>query len=101
MDFVGRPRRHIPNLSSRHLLPRSSVTEAPELAVGWIAGTSRTSPAMRWGLPPELLLHLGGELGEGERLGQEGVVLAVLQALLEGVVGIAGDENELEVGLGL
>jgi hypothetical protein len=36
----------------------------------------------------QLLLHLGGKLGQGERLGQEGIGLVVIKALLEGVVGI-------------
>ena len=39
MHLMGRPRRHILNLSSRHLLPRSNARQAPEFVVGWIAGT--------------------------------------------------------------
>ena len=36
----------------------------------------------------QLFLHLGGKLGQRERLRQEGIGLVIIEALLEGVVGI-------------
>ena len=52
-------------------------------------------------LPPERLLDRDGELLERERLGQEVEVLAVGQVLLEGLLGIARDEDDLELRPGL
>src|ERR1700757_2629640 len=45
------------------------------------------------------LLHRGDELAQRKRLWQEVELLAFGQALLEGVLGIAGDEDELDVGV--
>jgi hypothetical protein len=49
----------------------------------WVCSAGNRSLLLR-----QLLLHLGGELGQRERLGQEGVGLVIIKALLEGVVGI-------------
>src|SRR3954451_10495028 len=45
------------------------------------------------------LLHGRHELAERERLGQEVELLALAQALLECVFRVAGDEDELDVGV--
>ena len=46
---------------------------------------------------PERLLDRDGELLQRERLRQEVEVLALRQVLAEGVLGIAGDEDDLQV----
>jgi hypothetical protein len=45
------------------------------------------------------LLHRRDQLAEREGFWQEGELLVFRQALLEGVLGIAGDEDDLEVGI--
>ena len=53
----------------------------------------------RFGAQPcERGLHRGGKLLEIERLLQEHKVLVLGEVLAEGVLGIAGDEDDLEVG---
>src|SRR5580692_10247199 len=48
---------------------------------------------------PHRLLHGADQLLQGERLGQEIVLARIRQALLEGVLGVAGHEDDLEVGI--
>ena len=45
------------------------------------------------------LFHLIDELLEGERFRQEGKLAVGRQVLLEGVFGIAGDEDDLQAGV--
>ena len=48
-------------------------------------------------LARQLLLHLGGELRQREGLRQEGELLVLVEAGLEGLVRVARDEDDLEV----
>ena len=50
---------------------------------------------------PHRLLHHGDQLPERERLGQEIELLVVGQALVEGVLGVAGYEDDLDLGVAL
>ena len=83
--------------SGRRGAPRPGGVRPNPLS-GFFAKLSSGKSHSTWSplLAPELFLHLGGKLRQRERLGQEGVFLVVVQALLEGIVGIARDEDELE-----
>ncbi len=73
---------------------------------GLVAGAPENSwtprRRSRWssgaGLPPQRLLDRDGELLEREWLRQEVKLLALGQVLAEGVLGVAGNEDDLEVG---
>src|SRR5437764_10505750 len=67
----------------------------------WAAGAERIGTAASHRLAADYLFDLAGELFEVEGLGQEVDVAVAVEALAEGVFGVAGDEDDLHLGVAL
>src|SRR5207237_10152742 len=86
LEFVTPRLTRGPSLFARTLLKRMDGRVEPGHDKEWTPSRRRHG-----------FLHRGDQLAQRERFWQEGELLVLRQALVEGILGIARDEDDLEV----